>query len=183
MRLIDVSKVERGDSIRLIGRVTTKESAEPLEVYFEFPAEYRDFIADEADCFVVALLVPAMASDEPLEIVPSVSPLLLGNLPRIRDIFHNWYGWMGRIDIRATARSAPAGPPAPRAATFFSGGVDSFYTLLKRLDKETLPVPLTHMIFMRGIESDLEHGKAVAEAQAWAKQIAGELGIGCIVGE
>jgi hypothetical protein len=73
--------------------------------------------------------------------------------------------------------------PAPRAATFFSGGVDSFYTLLKYRCAEQLPVPLTHILFMRGTETKLESGRDLHTAQHRVEEVARAVGVECIAGE
>ena len=132
---------------------------------------------------MIALLVPAMAAGERLESVPAVSEQLLFNLAGIRDIFHAWHPQFSRIAIEATPRIDTGAAIASRAATFFSGGVDSFYTLLKRWRHENLPVPLTHMIFMYGIERSLEDTQNAEASERQARRVAAAIGVECIVGK
>jgi hypothetical protein len=131
------------------------------------------------------MLIPAMRRGEPLHISPPLSAQLCFRLPRIRDIFHTWYpGEFSRIAIHTTPRECTHDKPQPRAATFFSGGVDSFYTLLKhRSGCDTLPVRLTDIIFVRGVETRLHPGNRIDESERWSRDIAAEMGVGCIVGE
>lgn len=153
-----------------------------VEIFFEFPRRFEDFISPSADPFAVLLLLPSMAAGEPLEIIPPISEQLLFNLATIRDIFHSWYPLLfARVPILASPRHAIS-EKANRAASFFSGGVDSFYTLLKRHHIEPLPVPLSHIIFMQGIEQRLEDSSAAAASERRAAQIASTLGIECIAG-
>src|SRR5690606_23716050 len=86
--------------------------------------------------------------------------------------------------IPILARPRNDAVPALRTggATFFSGGVDSFYSLLKHQRGAGGLPPLTHIIFMRGIETRLDLSKGVDESEAWIQEIAAVAGIKCITG-
>ncbi len=183
MRLNQVSLRARGRTVRLTAEVESERQPEPFELYFEFPIGYESFVAPSADAFAVAMLIPAMQRGESLTIVPPVSPRLLFNLGRVRDILHSWHPELRRVEIDATPRSFDPAPLAMRAATFFSGGVDSFYTLLKRRGREALPAPLTHVIFMRGLEKPLDFLRGVEASEQLVQSIAAEAGVECILGE
>lgn len=184
MRLNTVTVGTTADTVRLSAQVESGRQNGPFELYFEYPIEYEAFVSPSPDAFAVAMLVPAMIAGEPLEIVPPLSPRLLFHLPRIRDIFHAWHPEFVRSEIRAVASPDDARPTGTQAATFFSGGVDSFYTLLKyRGGREALPSPLTHIIFMRGLEKPLDFLKGVEASQQLVQKIAAEAGVRCIVGE
>ena len=184
MRLTSVSLRTRADAIRLSGEVEPASASAPFELYFDYPIECARFVSESADAFAVAMLIPAMMSGEPLEIVPPISRRLQFELPRIRDIFHSWHPEFSRCAINVTARAVEPSPHAASAATFFSGGVDSFYTLLKyRNGHERLPSPLTHVVFMRGLEKPLDFMRGVEDAQARVQRIAGAAGVRLIVGE
>jgi hypothetical protein len=183
MRLHNVSVRAGAATVRLVADVESDSQPGAFELYFEFPIEFESFVSLSADPFAVALLIPAMLRGEPLHISPPVSPRLLFQLPRIRDILHTWHPRMARSDIQATPGTVDPAPLPNRAATFFSGGVDSFYTLLKFLGPETLPAPLTHMIFMRGLEKPLDFLRGVEASQELVQAIARAAGVQCIVGE
>lgn len=199
MRLTEVEVRRSRDSVCLVGHAERLSSnAVPWaiseahfagsngrknEIRFEFPRAWDEFVSDAGDAFAIALLLPSMAANEPLELHVPVSESLLFNLTGIRDIFHTWYPRFHRVPIRGEMRrAAPETARSRGAATFFSGGIDSFYTLLKRIDHEPLPVPLRHMIFMHGIERSLEDGKGTEDSQLRAERIAAQLGVRCIVG-
>jgi hypothetical protein len=183
MRLIDVSLGRGPGVVRLVGLVEQGPRRERIEIHFEFPERFLPFLDESADAFAAAILLPSMRAGERLEIAPPISPRLLFDLSRIRDVFHTWYPDLERIDIVADARSSGAPPGADRAACFFSGGVDSFYTLLKRRRAgEALPAPLTHLIFMRGIETRLEWTRGVGESQRLVEEVARAMGMECIFG-
>jgi hypothetical protein len=183
MQLLSVLRTVRDGKVRLSGMVRRGNAAEPTEVYFEFPGEWAEWVPESADPFAAALLIPAMMAREPLVLDPPISPMLLRNLPEIRSAFATWYPEMLASPITATPGAVRPAPIEPRAATFFSGGVDSFYTLFKRLGPDPLPEPLTHVIFMRGIETPLEEAKGTDASLAHIQAIASELGVSVISGE
>lgn len=181
MKLHDVGIRHGADTIRVVGQLEWRGRTQ--ELHFEYPASYAAFVSPHADAFAAALLPAAMRAGEDLAIVPPLSETLAFQLGRIRDVFHCWYPEeMARIalDVR-TRPSTPRRAPS-RAATFFSGGVDSFYTLLKFLRSERLPAPLTHCIFMRGVAFPLDEAAEVEDGVRIVRAVARRLGIDVIVG-
>jgi hypothetical protein len=184
MRLNSVRVSTTSDKVRLSAEVQSERQREPFELYFEFPIEFKEFVNVSADPFAVAMLVPAMLQGEPLQVAPPLSPRLYLHLGRVRDIFHAWHPDMMRSRIEMSPGPADRRSPARQAATFFSGGVDSFYTLLKyRAGQESLPVPLTHIIFMRGLEKPLDFLRGVEASEQLVETIAARAGVRCIIGE
>lgn len=183
MRLNAVS-VQRADAVRLVAQVESEREPTSVELYFEYPLEFEAFVSESADPFAVAMLVPAMQRGESLTIVPPLSSRLHFELPRIRDIFCAWHPEYTRSEIQAAPSPTEARPQGERAATCLSGGVDSLYTLLKYRDRhEALPAPLTHALFMRGLEKPLDFMRGVEEAQALVQKVADAAGVRLIVGE
>lgn len=183
MRLLDVKTSLRPEGIRLTG-IIEKQNRERFELYFDLQVPRPMETTAAADAFAAAMLIPAMHSGESLEIDLPLSPQLCFRLPRIRDIFHAWFPEFSRVDIRTMPRTTGEGMPELYAGTFFSGGVDSFYSLLKHKHGfGTLPAPLTHIIFMRGIETRLEESKDVDKAEQWVRQVAAAAGVQYTFGE
>ena len=184
MRLLEVSTARQVSTIRTRGVVERESTGERFEPYVEYGVERADFVGNAPDIFAAAMLIPAMRAGERLCVIPPISPRLCFSLPRIREIFHTWWPEFARIDLELTPDTRPHGPLPGRAATFFSGGVDSFYTLLKnRHGHGTLPAPLTHIIYMRGVETRLELMRDVSGTEAWIREIAAAAGVEPIVGE
>jgi hypothetical protein len=183
MRLLAVGCETTSAATDLVARVGVDTAAEPFEVFFQYQATDPTFVSAEADALAAAMLLPAMRLAEPLTIPQPLSPQLCFNLPRIRDIFHTWWPEFTRSELSLTPRVNRSDAPAPRAATFFSGGVDSFYSLLKhRHGFGTLPVPLTHVLFMGGVETRLERTKGQDASQRWVEAVAGAVGVESIFG-
>jgi hypothetical protein len=184
LRLVTATHTHRPGAARLTGTIEKERTGERVEAYFHYQVPDAGFVEAAADPFAAAMLLPCMRAGEALEIVPPLSPQMCFSLPRIRDIFHTWWPHFTRSELRVTPRASVSPPASERAATFFSGGVDSFYTLLKhRCGAGTLAVPLTHVIFMRGIENKLQWTEGVEGSEAWVQEVAAATGVQCIVGE
>ncbi len=107
---------------------------------------HKGVVADRADAFLAAALLPAMAAGNALRVTGAISPRLLAAVCTIQDIFQCWDGQQYRkIPVEAVAR-ASAAPSGAGVACFFSGGLDSFYTLLKHRGE------ITHLIFVHGFD-------------------------------
>ena len=120
----------------------------------------------QADFLIPLTLFPAMLTRcSRLQLPGKVSPRLLSAIPRIEDIFRLWGDeyWgehvknLERVPVEAEARTEPAEQHMQRRAAgvacFFSGGVDSFYTLLKHREE------VTHIIFVHGFDIALSQVK------------------------
>jgi hypothetical protein len=100
-------------------------------VYFSLDKPDRDVrVRDDASPFAAALLLPSMKQGEDLIIEGSISKQLYEGMHAIMNEVLRWD--IGLRPIRIKAAALVADPPRPeRSASFFSGGVDSFYTYLK----------------------------------------------------
>ncbi len=190
VKLVEIRHRVEDGRVRVSGLVSTAAWDAPRELAFDYPAQVASLVCATPDAFVPALLLPAMAADEPLEIPDPISPRLHRNLHRIQDTLGRWYPSYPRIDVRtvpdpdAEARGRRLARRVRGAATFFSGGVDSFYTLLKSVHDWQRPTPkLTHLIHVVGLESRLDDTAEVdARANAARVQlIAREAGVAPII--
>src|SRR5262245_25199885 len=127
MKLLGVRVEPAGDRIRVVGQI---ENAS-VQPYLAYPHTIKNFIAGTADPFVPALLVPCLEHGEPLEIVPPVSQQLVRRLPRIMDVLLAMFPKFRRVEVKLNARVETLPETGSVVASLFSGGVDSFYTLLK----------------------------------------------------
>ena len=95
-----------------------------------------------------------------------VSKKFLSGLEIIQDIHHSWDTEFERVTIKG--ESSRTGEPLKRerVGTFFSGGLDSFYTLLKRQDS------ITDLIFIHGTDISLDDTKLRETVSARINEIA-----------
>jgi hypothetical protein len=183
MQLLSATSEHAGDRVRMTAAIGTA-AGQRVEPYIEYAVAEPARGDAAADAFAAALLLPAMRAGESLEVTPPIAHDLWRTLPRIRDVFHTWWPAFPRIDVVATPTPLHVRDTPERAATFFSGGIDSFYTLLKhRHDTGSAALPLTHVVFMRGVETRLDWIRNVEDSESWIRSIAGAAGVQCILGE
>jgi hypothetical protein len=119
------------------------------ELWYKFPPFVE--LVRLGDALLAASLLPAMLKGETLEIDPAlpVSPGLLEKVKNLQEIFSTWHPILRRIEVRARAEAAK--PAGGGVGCFYSGGVDSAYTLLNHEQE------ITHLIFVKGIDMQLEN--------------------------
>jgi hypothetical protein len=132
-----------------------------------------DYIHNDASPFAAALLLPSMKQGEDLVIEGSISAQLYQGM---HAIMHEVLKWdIGLQPIKIEANALVADPPRPqRSASFFSGGVDSFYTYLKHTTDPIEKDRIDSFILVNGFDIDrrntqlwdltLENIKSIAEA-------------------
>ncbi|MEN6301512.1 MAG: hypothetical protein ABFD96_02245 [Armatimonadia bacterium] len=193
MRLSDIEVVTAQEYCELRAQVTCDPAVAarpdlsewfadggPYELWYRFPSALQEYIsADNGDPFLPALLPPAMAVGEPLQIEAPVSAQLLAAVPQIQDIYTCWQPNFSRIAVEAPVRrpASPCPPPAARGL-FFSLGVDSFYSLLKNVrDHPDDEATVSHLIMVHGFDVyvDRWNSETFSALQANAERVAREL--------
>ncbi len=124
--------------------------------------------ATGSEPFLAAALLPAMVEGAPLRAVGPVSARLLDALPTIQDIFAAWDRRFQRVPVDADAKGASGSPHPQGVGCFFSGGVDSWYSLLKHLDE------ITDIIHIQGFDVRLEDRPLRTKVTAVIRQVADE---------
>lgn len=119
-----------------------------FRLWYRLPKSYP--VSHAGDPFLAAALLPAMAKGKALEVDPAlpVSPKLLENAELLQDIHHCWNPGLKKIVI--SAKTSPAEPLSAGAFSFFSGGVDSTFTFLRR-EKD-----ISHVVFVHGFDFFLD---------------------------
>jgi len=79
-----------------------------------------------------------------------LDPTFAENLSTIQDIYSAWYPQAERITIHVPEGNSGSTPQAGHTGAFFSGGVDSFYTLLKHDEEIDL------LVYVHGFDVDLD---------------------------
>jgi hypothetical protein len=104
------------------------------------------------DAALAVCLLPAMRSGGELALSDPLSPRLLRTQREFQAIQRVWsWDWefseapLEEVEVRAPTREPEPRSPTGRVAAFFSGGVDSWSTVLTNPD-------LTDLIFVRGLD-------------------------------
>lgn len=185
MIINDIIKEEQSDGVVVKSTVERHRKDRPaIEFYYKFSGVAPNEVDDSADPFAAACLIKSMRANEPLEINTPISHRLHVMLPRIRDIYHSWWPDLFKpIDIFTKPRTTRDPEPKDAMGTMFSGGVDSFYSLLKNYRNQSISDrPLTHIVFMRGVETPIERARGVENSEEWVKAVADKLGVRPIFG-
>ncbi|MFN2615837.1 MAG: hypothetical protein ABR581_01800 [Thermoleophilaceae bacterium] len=134
--------------------------------------KYRTSLAPAgatADSVLALTLLVAMRLGLPLALREGASPRLLAAVPTLQAIFSSWDPGLQRVPVDADGRAVAAATRGEGVACFFSGGVDSFYTLLANRQA------VTHIVFVHGFDLRLEAADARAGATQTAAAVAREL--------
>lgn len=127
---------------------------------------------------------PCMIKGETLKVIPPVSPRLLYSLSLAQSIFTHWYPHFQRIEIEASARVNDRPEKPGNVLSFFSAGVDAFYSLLKSVKNKPPHIPsVSHLVHMRGIESALKAQTDLRESRLKIAEVADAFQKDCIFGE
>lgn len=124
------------------------EGVEPKRIWLRTTTE----VEPPPDPALPICVLPAMRSGGRLTMSEEVSPRLLRNQREFQAIQRAWsFGWsfgdppLEEVEVAAPTRDDYLAPRSRRVAAFFSGGVDSFATILTDPD-------VTDLIFVRGID-------------------------------
>jgi len=170
MPIGNVSVAQLDDSCEVRIRITPVAGRQDEKtVWFRFPAGLAGRLAECGDALVPLLLLPAMLKEEKLVAEAPVSPVILANSQKIQDIFLKWAKGSQRVTIETPAPDPGSPRPGEAVGCFFSGGVDSFYSLLKNQDS------ITHLILLRGFDFHLNKPRVHQETRAMAQRVATEM--------
>lgn len=128
-------------------------------------------INQSADVFLACTLVPSMKIGEALHINYYISPLLEHSSNEIQNILSGWYPELKKIDVHNNTHFPnPIKRDNKSVACFFTGGVDSFYTLLKHNSE------ITKIVYVHGFDLWLHEVEFREMVSKRMNQIANELG-------
>jgi len=180
MKVLDVHMESAGDRVRLTARIEGVKT----HPFLAFPSEMESFVSPSADAFVAALLIPCLERGEPLEVLPPVSPQLAARIPHIKDVVLALFPNFHRVEVKVRPSETAAERTGTRVATLFSGGVDSFYSLIKSLAPDMDPAMRpTDLMFMRGLEQRLDESTGADATFAIVEEVAQTMGVGVLWGE
>jgi hypothetical protein len=168
-----------GDEVcELSARVRSEAwDRERFTLWYRVPAALAPEHGPSApDCspFLAGLLLWCLRRSEALRIEGPVSRQLLDNVPLVTDVYRAfWPGLMSAIEVVAEAQEPAAGEPV--VASFFTRGVDSWYTALTHGQRPYDGPPLTHLVYIPSVDFmfDETHLARSVEATAAAASAAG----------
>jgi hypothetical protein len=144
-----------GGRVRLVGEVLYDDRPGKVEPYwFEFPEKFAGALSVSGNPWLACLLPLAVTRGEKLRLRLPVDPLLLSNASRLMEIWSRWYPDLRPVALEAEAQPTSPGPEPRASGGFFSGGIDSFYMVLRDRDgARPAEVPaLDTLVLVRGFD-------------------------------
>lgn len=128
--------------MRVGAKIEVETTGALLDYWFDLPADLEDELADDENGWAVLMLPLACYFKEPLHLEGPVDRLLLDNLKGVQQIWCAWYKELAEVPIHAAKvrdadRIAIVAETEKRTISCFSGGIDSFFTLIRH-DTEAL---------------------------------------------
>lgn len=127
-------------------------------------------VAAAPEAWTAVALAPAMVHGSEVRVEGSLSPEHLAALAKIQDLFHAWESWCRIVPVESEPARSTSAPLGTGVGCFFSGGLDSFYTVLKRRRE------ITELIFVHGFDIALENRELRARVVQALRSAAAELG-------
>ena len=95
-------------------------------------------------------LLPCLKTGRNLRIEGPLNRQFSDSLETILDVYCSWEPSFSRAEVVGVTAQTATPRPGRGVGVFFTGGLDSFYTLLKHRDE------ITHIIFVHGIDVNLK---------------------------
>jgi hypothetical protein len=180
----DVKIQEAPTGVRLSARLQGGSELPP-SLWFEVPAAFADGLSARGDPFLPVLLQRALQRPGPIVIEAEVSPELLASARRAAALLETWGLPPGRVPGAVVEIQAPMGVAARRGAgvgAFFSGGVDSFYTVLKNIARypSSDSRAITHLVMLHGFDVRSDDGSLFERLSGPLLEAAAALGKGFV---
>jgi hypothetical protein len=182
MELMGV-RVERTtpDRVRLVGEVRYDGAVSAPETYwFDVPEECAGDLSTTGDPWLVCMAPLAAALGEPLRIGLPVDRLLARNVRELMRIWSVWYPSLHEIPLEIEVADVNPAASGTRIGAFFSGGVDSFFTVLRNDEPASTSLPADDLILVRGFDFPLEKEEAFGRHRERLRAAARELGKGLV---
>jgi hypothetical protein len=154
--------------------VGTSEEGHLVEADFQVDSSgYRIYFRSDdtvltecSEALIACALLPAMRVGGVLSGTREVSRRFAAALPTIQDIYATWDRSLERVELRGVTRFTRRREGTRRVGAFFSGGVDSFYTLLKHRDE------ITDLIFILGFDMSVDDAALYAQVSEMLDRVA-----------
>jgi hypothetical protein len=138
----------------------------PEEIWFEFEAKCADDLAPSGNPWLVALLPVAAHLGETLRIADPVDRLLLEGVHEDLRIWRSRDSQLVDFKIEAPIRSSASAESSGRVGSFFSGGADSFFSVLFHDSEPEYMTRVEELITVWGFDIPLSKPNEIETARA-----------------
>ena len=181
-----VQKIELSDSPMSADRVCIRAevvsggaSPHSESYWFDVPKQHANELSLEGTPWLICLLPLAVNLGEPLEIAAPVDGTLLANAHELMSIWNCWYPQLHPVEIHAPISQTPRFPQGRLHAALFSGGVDSWFTLLRHAEGAVQP-RIDELLTVSGLDVPLDNRGGIEKMRSAQQQAAAKFGINAI---
>lgn len=150
------------------------------QLWFDVPESHAKAINRSGDCWLMALLPLAFERGETLRICAPVDSVLLKNVEKFQRIWSEWFPPRKPVQIDVEQLVEPPPANGRKTGLFFSGGVDSFFTLLRFAGDTGDARRIDDLIYVWGFDIPLKNHKAFDRKLKTLSEITAEFGKGLI---
>lgn len=140
-----------------------KETSENL--FIEVPKRFKSFLYRDASPFLAAALLPCMKRNENIVVKGTIAKTQLQRLNKIMQTVIDWNVGFNKIEVSVDGLTDENSQPK-YSGSFFTAGVDSFYTFLK--NKKSI----THLLLIHGCDIPLKDKTFFTEVESRIGKIA-----------
>lgn len=166
---ITVSREPTSDESSTV--VVRSSSENPAKLWIKANAA----LASDLTPWVPALLPIAMRTGRPVQFEGEVEGELLDNARRAATVLNEWFPALRALQSVTVASRATMGERASGVGCFFSGGVDSFHSVLANRDR------ITHLIFVEGFDIPLDRTELLEKARSALRSAAADLDLPLVI--
>ncbi len=146
--------------------------------YITTDKKYERFIVKDYTSFLAAVLLPCMKTGENIYVDGPVSEQFLANTNEIMKLLIKWQVGLSRIKIRVKETTVDTFKPR-YTGSFFTAGVDSFYTYLRNKNKKTTKI--SHLIIVHGFDVPLSNKPFFNKVKTTVEKVAAEEKVHAVV--
>jgi hypothetical protein len=142
-----------------------------FRIWHKYPLEYYEQVSTNGNWLLAACILPAMRFGEDLLIEGKVSKKLVAGVEKLMGIISKWEPEYKIIKIEHPGfEDNKSG--GKEAGMFFSGGVDSFYTLLKNENSSANDTEkIKYLLFVKGFDINARNENIFEEAISHIEKI------------
>jgi hypothetical protein len=123
------------------------------------------------EAIVPLALLAAMRLKRPIHVKGALSRSFLDGVKKVMFIYESSFDCFSSVEITADHIYEANAESGQRKASFFSGGVDSFFTLLKSPEK------LTDLVVIHGFDIDLRDADRREKVHKMTSEVAAQMGM------
>ena len=155
------------DFSRLEVTIAALRPRRSLDYWFDLPSDVAPS-GPVADALVLLMLPLACFWGETVRLDQPVDALLVENLTGVQQVWQSWYPELACVHIDAPTRVGNAPCRSPGTLASFSGGVDSFFSLLRHRHR------ITHLVSVAGFNTAMDDVAPMCEVLARVAAVFGK---------